>query len=215
MARVEATMGRIAESSREIAQIASSIDSIAFQTNILAINAAIEAARAGEHGRGFAVVAAEVRALSQRSAEAAHEIRALVEASSDQSRDGMEAVARAAQRIRAIVEASQGVATTVGEIAQATREQSDGIAQLNRVVTDMEAGTQGNAALAERTARDAQTMSSQAEALVAALERFSIDDARREAAEVIARVNGHTDPTRNGNIPALASAPMASFREIP
>src|SRR5262249_30987870 len=121
------------------------------------------------------------------SASAAREIRSLVDESVSRSRAGLEGVAQAADRIRAIMEASHGVAATVGEIAGASREQSAGIQQLNDAIAQLESVTQSNASLAERTARDARDMSDRAATLVAALERFTFDEAQIESEGVIER----------------------------
>ena len=142
-----AAMDAIARSSRQIAEIIGVIDEIALQTNLLALNAGVEAARAGDAGRGFAVVAAEVRALAQRSAEAAKQIKALISASSAQVDHGVRLVAetgRALQRIMAQVNEINGV---VGEIAAGAREQAIGLDEINAAINQMDQMTQQNAAM--------------------------------------------------------------------
>jgi methyl-accepting chemotaxis protein len=174
---VVTTMEGISESSRRIADIIGVIDSIAFQTNILALNAAVEAARAGEQGRGFAVVATEVRALAQRSAQAAKEIKALIQASVDQVDSGTRAVGDAGKTMEDIVASVKQVTNIISDISVASREQLGGIEQVNRAVTDMDTSTQQNAAMVEESAAAAEHMSNQAQDLVAAVARFKLNAA--------------------------------------
>jgi methyl-accepting chemotaxis protein len=148
--QVVQTMEDINTSSRKIEDIIAVIDGIAFQTNILALNAAVEAARAGEQGRGFAVVAGEVRSLAGRSAEAAKEVKTLITASVDRVRVGSEQVHRTGATMQDIVSGIQRVADIVGEIAEASREQSRGLEQINLAVANLDDVTQQNAALVER-----------------------------------------------------------------
>lgn len=159
------TMNAINESSKEITNIVTVIDAIAFQTNILALNAAVEAARAGEQGRGFAVVASEVRALAQRSATAAKEVKQLIEHSVGQVQKGSKLVAQAGETMTNIVGSVARVTDIVSEISSASREQSEGIEQINLAVTQMDEVTQQNAALVEEAAAAAQSMQDQAEKL--------------------------------------------------
>lgn len=155
------TMRDIAGSSQKIADIISVIDGIAFQTNILALNAAVEAARAGEQGRGFAVVASEVRSLAGRSAEAAKEIKQLIEASVHKVQEGSLQVSQAGQTMDEIVSSVQRVTDIMGEITAASQEQTAGIEQINRAVTEMDSVTQQNAALVEESTAAAQSMQQQ------------------------------------------------------
>jgi methyl-accepting chemotaxis protein len=141
------------------------IDGIAFQTNILALNAAVEAARAGEQGRGFAVVASEVRSLAGRSAEAAKEIKNLITNSVLKVALGTEQVASAGSTMEEIVSSIARVASIVGEIAQASREQSTGIGQINQSVLELDDVTQQNAALVEETSAISATLQDQAQKL--------------------------------------------------
>ena len=155
------TMGAISQSSERITEIISVIDGIAFQTNILALNAAVEAARAGEQGRGFAVVAGEVRTLAQRSAASAQEIKALIEASVQNVKSGTERVQAAGVTMTEIVQGIDRVQRLVTEIHGAMTEQSVGISQIDRSVSDMDQATQQNAALVEQSAAAAALLNDQ------------------------------------------------------
>jgi len=170
--QVVATMEGISSSSNKVVDIISVIDGIAFQTNILALNAAVEAARAGEQGRGFAVVAGEVRTLAQRSAAAAKEIKELIEASNGRVQDGSILVAQAGQTMHDVVQAVRRVTDIMGEISAASSEQSHGIEQVSRAVTQMDEVTQQNAALVEQAAAAAASMEDQAHQLDAAVAAF-------------------------------------------
>ncbi|CAM5339625.1 Methyl-accepting chemotaxis protein OS=Eoetvoesiella caeni OX=645616 GN=DFR37_101422 PE=3 SV=1 [Eoetvoesiella caeni] len=158
---VVSTMEGISASSRKISDIVGVIDSIAFQTNILALNAAVEAARAGEQGKGFAVVAAEVRALAQRSANAAKEIKGLIDDSVKKVAEGSQQVEHAGATMQEIVSSVARVTDIMGEITAATTEQSSGIEQINLAVTQMDGVTQQNAALVEHAARSASELQEQ------------------------------------------------------
>jgi methyl-accepting chemotaxis protein len=171
---VVTAMADIASSSGRIADILSVIDGIAFQTNILALNAAVEAARAGEQGRGFAVVAAEVRALAQRSAQAAREIKTLIDASVSRVNAGSELVGRAGQTMNEIVAQVTKVNDLVSEITAASDEQSRGIAQIGQAVSQLDQVTQQNAALVEESAAAADTMKAQAQRLSQTVAVFNV-----------------------------------------
>jgi len=168
------TMRGISESSRRIADITSVIDGIAFQTNILALNAAVEAARAGEEGRGFAVVAGEVRALAQRSAEAAKEIKTLISDSATRIETGAEQVGQAGSTMKEIVASIGRVTAIMGEISTASAEQSEGVGQVGGAVSSMDRTTQQNAALVEEMAAAASSLKSQAVDLVQAVGMFRL-----------------------------------------
>ncbi|VVE51668.1 chemotaxis protein [Pandoraea aquatica] len=175
------TMQGISTSSHKIVDIISVIEGIAFQTNILALNAAVEAARAGEQGRGFAVVAGEVRTLAQRSAAAAKEIKVLIEDSVGRVENGSALVAQAGQTMDEIVQAVQRVTDIMGEISAASAEQSSGIEQVNRAVTQMDEVTQQNAALVEEAAAAAGSLEDQAHRLRDAVSVFRVGDAFQAA----------------------------------
>ncbi len=168
------TMHEIAGSSKKIADIISVIDGIAFQTNILALNAAVEAARAGEQGRGFAVVAGEVRALAQRSAEAAKEIKSLITASVANVDAGSSQVAEAGKSMQEIVESVRRVTDLIGEISAAVHEQHDGFAQVNQAVSNLDQMTQQNAALVEESSAAATAMNEQAQRLAQVVAVFNV-----------------------------------------
>ncbi|MBP0596574.1 Tar ligand binding domain-containing protein [Herbaspirillum sp. LeCh32-8] len=204
VSQVVDTMQAINDSSRKIVDIISVIDGIAFQTNILALNAAVEAARAGEQGRGFAVVASEVRSLAQRSAAAAKEIKSLIDDSVEKVSTGSQLVEQAGMTMADVVDSVQRVTDIVGEIAEASREQSTGIEQVNQAITQMDEVTQQNAALVEQAAAAAQSLQAQATNLVSAVSIFKID--ARAAAAAAAR----PAPTAKRAAPVAAPAPVAA-----
>ncbi len=168
------TMGSIRSSSRQIVDIISVIDGIAFQTNILALNAAVEAARAGEQGRGFAVVASEVRTLAQRSAAAAREIKSLISASVATIDSGSASVQQAGAHMHDVVASVQQVNDIITHISQASADQARGIAEVNQAVGQMDDVTQQNAALVEQAAAAAASLQEQATQLSAAVAVFQM-----------------------------------------
>jgi methyl-accepting chemotaxis protein len=176
VSRVIGTMGEINESSRQIADIIGVIEGIAFQTNILALNAAVEAARAGEQGRGFAVVAGEVRSLAQRSATAAKEIKQLIGASVERVNNGSTLVEQAGATMGEILQAVRRVTDIMGEIAAASEEQSSGISQVGRAVTQMDEVTQQNAALVEQATAAAASLQNQAALLRESVNAFRVSE---------------------------------------
>ncbi len=176
VAKAVEAMAKIEDSSRKISDIIGVIDEIARQTNLLALNAAVEAARAGEAGRGFAVVASEVRSLAQRSSQAAKDIKDLITNSNGQVKDGVELVNRAGASLGEIVESIKGVAAIVAEIANASLEQSIGIQEINKALTQMDEVTQQNSALVEENAATAKTLEHQAKAMDDQVAFFQIAD---------------------------------------
>ncbi len=195
VAQVVGTMGSINESAKKIADIIGVIDGIAFQTNILALNAAVEAARAGEQGRGFAVVATEVRNLAQRSAAAAKEIKGLIEDSVDKVNTGSVLVDQAGATMEEIVASIRRVTDIMGDIANASHEQSAGIEQVNQAISQMDQVTQQNAALVEEAAAAASSLQERAVELVDVVAVFRLrGDAQAKSLKV------------SGGLPAPAAA---------
>ncbi len=168
-------MNLIENSSNEISNIIGVIDDIAFQTNLLALNAGVEAARAGEAGKGFAVVAQEVRELAQRSAKAAKEIKTLITASGEQVQAGVELVGDAGKALDVILAEVQEINRHVHAIAEASREQSIGLQEINTAVNTMDQGTQQNAAMVEETTAASHSLASEAAALSQLMSQFTLD----------------------------------------
>ncbi|UAN03447.1 methyl-accepting chemotaxis protein [Achromobacter mucicolens] len=214
VAEVVSTMEGISASSRKISEIVSVIDGIAFQTNILALNAAVEAARAGEQGKGFAVVAGEVRSLAQRSAQAAKEIKGLIEDSVSKVGAGSQQVERAGATMQEIVASVKRVTDIMGEISAASEEQSSGIDQVNRAVSQMDEVTQQNAALVEEAAAAAGSLQDQAQRLAEAVAVFKINAG--EVIEVPARQLAQQHrPAARVAAPAAAGTPARAPEPAP
>jgi methyl-accepting chemotaxis protein len=169
-------MGEIESSSQKISQIIGVIDEIAFQTNLLALNAGVEAARAGDAGKGFAVVAAEVRALAQRSAEAAKEIKTIISASGEQVTRGVDLVGRTGQALDRIVGEVSDVNTVIVEIALSASEEATGLQQVNTAVNSLDGVTQQNAAMVEEATAATQALADEARRLNALIAGFRVDD---------------------------------------
>ena len=223
VSQVVITMKGINDSSKKIADIISVIDGIAFQTNILALNAAVKAARAGEQGRGFAVVASEVRSLAGRSADAAKEIKGLITASVERVEQGTALVDQAGATMTEVVNSIRRVTDIMAEISAASTEQSIGVAQVGEAITQMDQVTQQNAALVEESAGAAESLKSQALQLVHEVAVFKIyqgDGARQAVATTPAGSHGASErrgPDRARNVTrpkfggkALARAPASN-----
>jgi len=176
-------MTEINNSSTMIADIIAAMDEIAFQTNLLAVNAAVEAARAGEQGRGFAVVAAEVRSLAQRSAGAAREIKMLIRDSLRKVENGSTLVNKSGETLTEIVASVKRVTDIVGEIAAASLEQSTGIEQINTAMLQMDNVTQATTAQTEELSGTAQNLHAQATHLQALVRKFTIRTEEEEPVE--------------------------------
>lgn len=191
-------MGDINSSSKQIADIISVIDEIAFQTNLLALNAAVEAARAGEQGRGFAVVASEVRNLAGRSATAAKEIKGLIKDSVAKVEEGSKLVDESGEALEKILGSVKKVSDIISEIAAASQEQSDGIVQVNRALMQMDEMTQQNASLVEEAAAASEAMGAQAEELTSLVSYFKLGkhDVATETVKV-ERVQDSGEPQLN------------------
>jgi methyl-accepting chemotaxis protein len=190
---VEAMDG-IKTSSEEISKITSVIENIAFQTNLLALNAGVEAARAGEAGHGFAVVATEVRALAQRSSEAAKQINSLILGSGEQVRQGVELVDKTGSALSLIVEAVSEISQRIAAIASSAREQATGISEINSAVSQLDQVTQKNAAMFEETTAASHSLRAEADALAAAVSKFQTGT---YALQEVKKITAKTPSTEN------------------
>lgn len=175
-------MNAIQQSSHKIADIVTLIDGIAFQTNLLALNAAVEAARAGDHGRGFAVVAGEVRALAQKSADAAKDIKSLIEESVGRIDQGTKLASESGEMLNGITSAVEQVAQMIDHIARASSEQAEGVSQVHKAIADIDQVTQQNAALVEQTSAASESMSEQAANLSRDMAFFNTGNTAKQSA---------------------------------
>ncbi len=203
MREAVSAMTEIEQSSRQITDIIGVIDEIAFQTNLLALNAGVEAARAGEAGRGFAVVASEVRALAQRSAQAAKEIKGLIASSSSHVDRGVKLVGQTEQALTDIVDKVAEIDVLISEIAQSSQEQATGLAEVNVAVNQMDQVTQQNAAMVEQVTAAATSLDTETDELSRLVKRFETGE----------QTSGAASPPRRSARPALvASAPRPAAR---
>ena len=208
--RLTEAMNEVTAASQETQKIVGTIDEIAFQTNLLALNAAVEAARAGEAGAGFAVVAEEVRNLAMRAGESARNTAGMIESTVARVRNGAEMAGQTRAAFGTATDSSRKIADLVSEIAAASREQAEGIEQINRTVSDMERGVQQNAANAQQTASAAEQLNAQATELAGLVEDLDRILGGRSAAvrgedEAFARETSDFDP------PPLRKKPAGDF----
>lgn len=208
-------MAEISASSKEIVKVISVIDDISFQTNLLALNAGVEAARAGEAGRGFAVVATEVRALAQRCANAAAEINQLITVSGQHVSRGVELVGVTGETLKKIVSSISEISDYIAEIAQAGKEQSIGLNQVNSAVNQIDHVTQQNAAMFEETTSASHALAQRATSLAETIGHFRVGELpavqapaapRSKAKAVAKRPPKASPPAVEGNL-AVAPRP--------
>ena len=181
-------MGGIERTSGEISEIISVIDGIAFQTNLLALNAGVEAARAGDAGKGFAVVASEVRALAQRSAEAAKDVKTRITASSQQVDEGVRLVGETGQALQRIIDRIAEIDGLVADIARSAEQQATGLQQVNTAVSEMDGVTQQNAAMVEEATAAARSLAAEAEAMARQITRFRTGSGSASMASPVAQL---------------------------
>jgi methyl-accepting chemotaxis protein len=207
-------MNQIEKSSQSISQIIGVIDEIAFQTNLLALNAGVEAARAGEAGRGFAVVAQEVRALAQRSADAAKEIKTLISTSTQQVGQGVSMVGQTGDALQAIVAKVSEIDALVSEIAAGGAEQATGLNQVNAAVNQMDQTVQQNAAMVEQSTAASHALKGEASNLMQMISRFQVSggggSSSARAPAPVVRPRRSRVPPCSRPPPAAAPAPIRS-----
>ncbi len=216
MTAVEQTMGTINDSSSEISNIVSLIDSIAFQTNILALNASVEAARAGEHGRGFAVVAQEVRILASRSSDASKNIADLINTSLSRTKSGVEQVKHTSVTMQEMVKSIERVADVIAEISAGAKEQSVGIGQVNDAVNELDSMTQHNASMVEESSAAAAELREQADRLGKLVGAFKLSNADEQASPSSAalappEIKPHSTPSASRKLVSTSQPEWESF----
>ena len=167
-------MSEISSASKKIGDIIVTVNEVAFQTNLLALNAAVEAARAGEHGKGFAVVAEEVRALAQKSADAAKQIKSLIEDTVNKISAGDIMVKKSGESLEQIIKHIQDLSQVMEEIAAASSEQASGVDELNRAITQIDTTTQQNASTVEELASTSDNLSNEAQELASTVSQFKV-----------------------------------------
>jgi methyl-accepting chemotaxis protein len=200
-------MAAIAKSSQQITQIIGVIDEIAFQTNLLALNAGVEAARAGDAGRGFAVVASEVRALAQRSADAAKEIKGLISTSTTQVDHGVKLVAETGKSLERIMAQVTEINDVVGAIAAGAKEQATALQEVNSAINQMDQATQQNAAMSEQATAAAQSLSQETDRLAQLVGEFRIAHASdRVIRRELEKAAPHAFAQRGRALPAPSAA---------
>jgi methyl-accepting chemotaxis protein len=214
-------MSAIAKSSQQISQIIGVIDEIAFQTNLLALNAGVEAARAGEAGRGFAVVASEVRALAQRSAQAAKEIKALISDSKGQVDEGVKLVAETGRSLERIMAQVTDINAVVGDIAAGAHEQSTALQEINGAIEQMNLVTQQNAAMVEESTAAGHSLSEESSKLSQLISQFQVgqpaseEAMRRELMEAAPHAFRAPDKTPRAAAPSTAARPTPAAHPAP
>jgi methyl-accepting chemotaxis protein len=196
-------MGEISEASKKIGDIIVTVNEVAFQTNLLALNAAVEAARAGEHGKGFAVVAEEVRALAQRSAEAAKQIKTLIEDTVGKIGAGDEMVKKSRESLEEIISYIENLSQTMDEIAAASSEQASGVDELNRAIAQIDNTTQQNSSTVEELASTSDNLSTEAKDLSHTVGRFKVSG-------IDAAAKGQTSLKRTKPVHQMKQAPRVS-----
>ncbi len=201
-------MSGIERSSNEISEIIAVIDGIAFQTNLLALNAGVEAARAGDAGRGFAVVASEVRALAQRSADAAKDVKTRINASSEQVRLGVSLVGETGKSLTRIIGRIGEIDGLISEIADAAEQQATGLQQVNTAVSEMDGVTQQNAAMVEQATAAARSLADEANTLASEVARFTLDAG---VAQTVAASPVHKLQARAAEAGRIGSRPARRF----
>ena len=199
-------MNGIERASAEIGDIITVIDGIAFQTNLLALNAGVEAARAGDAGKGFAVVASEVRALAQRSADAAKDVKAKINASSDQVATGVELVSETGKALQRIIGRIGEISALVGTIATSADQQATGLQQVNTAVSEMDGVTQQNAAMVEQATAAARSLADEAQALARQVDRFTLGANAHPA--------GMSPPVRHAPTPSAVHRLQARVAQV-
>ncbi|MAX33586.1 MAG: chemotaxis protein [Halomonadaceae bacterium] len=206
MDQVKKTMEEIRTSASQISEIITLIDGIAFQTNILALNASVEAARAGEHGRGFAVVAQEVRTLASRSSDASRDIRELIDTSVTRTQTGVDLVQSTGKTMNEIVDSIERVTHVIGDITAGAKEQSLGIMQINTAINQLDNMTQQNASLVEESSAAAGEMREQAERLNSLIASFKLSNDQADSlptpsVPVVSQRHSAPHPVRRPNLP--------------
>ncbi|MEN6447177.1 MAG: methyl-accepting chemotaxis protein [Syntrophaceae bacterium] len=195
-------MGEISDASKKIGDIIVTVNEVAFQTNLLALNAAVEAARAGEHGKGFAVVAEEVRALAQRSADAARQIKTLIEDTVTKITSGDIMVKKSGESLQQIIKHIQDLSQTMEEIAAASSEQASGVDELNRAIAQIDTTTQQNASTVEELANTSDNLSDEAKELTMTVARFKVsqeDQASKEQKHPLKKIQARPETDQSSS----------------